>query len=142
MELTPENAKKFTTLHPRCGTSFLFIVMIVAIIIFSCIDFVVPTPETLWGKLVLKLFLRVGLMPVIASLSYELQRYSSKHLNNFLFVYSLFPDFLCKELRHRNRICHSWKLLLLQLKYLWERKWKMLQKYWNRVYIIEEDLAK
>src|SRR3712207_1414676 len=60
MELTPENAKKFTTLHPRCGTSFLFIVMIVAIIIFSCIDFVVPTPETLWGKLVLKLFLRVG----------------------------------------------------------------------------------
>lgn len=91
VELTPENAKKFTTLHPRCGTSFLFIVMIVAIIVFSCIDFAVPTPETLWGKLALKLFLRVGLMPVIASLSYELQRYSSKHLNNFFVRLLSFP---------------------------------------------------
>lgn len=50
------------------------------------------------GKISLEIILRVGLMPVIASLSYELQRYSSKHLNNFLFVYSLFPDFLCKRI--------------------------------------------
>lgn len=91
MELTPENAKKFTTLHPRCGTSFLFIVMLVAIIAFSCIDFLVPTPETLLAKLALKLILRVGLMPLIASLSYELQRYSSKHLDHFFVRLLSFP---------------------------------------------------
>lgn len=84
MELTPENAKTFTTLHPRCGTSFLFIVMFVAIIVFSMIDFALPTPTTMLGKIALKILLRVVLMPVIASLSYEIQRYSSKHLDNFL----------------------------------------------------------
>lgn len=82
MELTPENAKKFTTLHPRCGTSFLLIVMLIAIIVFSIIDFIVPTPTTFLGKIAIKLVLRVGLMPLIAGISYEIQRYSSKHLDN------------------------------------------------------------
>lgn len=83
MELTPENAKKFTTLHPRCGTSFLLIVMLIAIIVFSIIDYIVPTPTTFLGKLFIKLVLRVGLMPLIAGISYEIQRYSSKHLDKF-----------------------------------------------------------
>ena len=82
MDLTPENAKKFTTLHPRCGTSFLFIVMFIAIIVFSVIDFALPVPTTIVGKFLLKVVLRVVLMPVIASLAYELQKYSSSHLNN------------------------------------------------------------
>ncbi len=82
MNLTPENAKKFTTLHPRCGTSFLFIVMFIAIIVFSVIDFALPVPTTIVGKFLLKVVLRVVLMPVIASLAYELQKYSSCHLNN------------------------------------------------------------
>lgn len=82
MELTPENAKKFTTLHPRCGTSFLFIVMFIAIIVFSVIDFALPVPETLAGKFLLKVVLRIFLMPIIASLAYELQKYSSCHLKN------------------------------------------------------------
>ena len=82
MELTPENAKKFTTLHPRCGTSFLFIVMFIAIIVFSVIDFLLPIPTSIFAKFLSKVVLRVVLMPVIASLSYELQKYSSCHLNN------------------------------------------------------------
>lgn len=91
MELTPENAKKFTTLHPRCGTSFLFIVMFIAIIVFSIIDFILPVPATLFGRFLLKVVLRVLLMPLIASLSYELQRYSSKHLDNPLIKLISFP---------------------------------------------------
>lgn len=82
MELTPENAKKFTTLHPRCGTSFLLIVMLIAIIVFSAIDFIFPTPTTVIGRIGLKVLLRVILMPIIAGISYEIQRYSSKHLDN------------------------------------------------------------
>lgn len=82
MELTPENAKKFTTLHPRCGTSFLFIVMFIAIIVFSVIDFILPVPSNLFYKFLLKVVLRILLMPLIASLSYELQKYSSTHLDN------------------------------------------------------------
>lgn len=91
MELTPENAKKFTTLHPRCGTSFLFIVMFIAIIVFSVIDFILPTPSSLFFKFLLKVVLRVLLMPLIASLSYELQKYSSCHLNNPFIKLISFP---------------------------------------------------
>ncbi|WP_288875897.1 DUF1385 domain-containing protein [uncultured Fusobacterium sp.] len=82
LELTPANAKQFTTLHPRCGTSFLLIVMLIAIIVFSTLDFIFPTPVTIVGKLSLKVGLRVLLMPLIAGISYEIQRYSAKHLDN------------------------------------------------------------
>lgn len=91
LELTPENAKKFTTLHPRCGTSFLLIVMFIAIIVFSTIDFIFPTPTTVAGKILVKVLLRVLLMPLIAGISYEIQRYSSKHLDNPIIKAIAFP---------------------------------------------------
>lgn len=91
MELTPENAKKFTTLHPRCGTSFLLIVMLIAIVVFSIIDFVFPTPTTIVTRIGLKVLLRVILMPLIAGISYEIQRYSSKHLDNKCIKALAFP---------------------------------------------------
>ncbi|WP_320046011.1 DUF1385 domain-containing protein [uncultured Ilyobacter sp.] len=81
LELTPENAKQYTTLHPRCGTSFLLIVMLCSIFVFSIADFIIPTPVTMWGRIGLKAVLRVLFMPAIAGLSYEFQRYSSKNLH-------------------------------------------------------------
>lgn len=82
-ELNADNAEKYTTLHPRCGTSFLLIVMLTAIIVFSVIDFILPVPHTLLGKIGLKVVLRIGFMPLIAGISYELQRYSSNHLDKW-----------------------------------------------------------
>lgn len=84
LELTPENAKKFTTLHPRCGTSFLLIVMFIAIIVFTSLDFMLPPPTSFVTKLFTKVILRVLFMPLIAGISYELQRYTSNHLDNWL----------------------------------------------------------
>lgn len=84
LELTPENAKKFTTLHPRCGTSFLLIVMFIAIIVFTGLDFILPPPTSFVTKLFTKVILRVLFMPLIAGISYELQRYTSNHLDNWL----------------------------------------------------------
>ncbi len=81
MELTPENAKKYTTLHPRCGTSFLLIVMFCSILTFMLLDFILPTPTTLVAKLGLRVVLRVAFMPLIAGISYEFQRYTSKNLD-------------------------------------------------------------
>ncbi|MGL5055599.1 MAG: DUF1385 domain-containing protein [Fusobacteriaceae bacterium] len=83
LDLNVENAKGFTTLHPRCGTSFLLIVMLVAIVVFSSIDMILPVPSSLLQKIGMKVLLRVILMPLIAGISYELQRYSSRHLDNF-----------------------------------------------------------
>lgn len=82
LDLTPENAKKFTTLHPRCGTSFLLIVMFIAIIVFTALDFILPPPTSLTMKILTKVVLRVLFMPLIAGISYELQRYTSNHLDN------------------------------------------------------------
>ncbi|MBC2855850.1 MAG: DUF1385 domain-containing protein [Cetobacterium sp.] len=83
LELTPENAKKYTTLHPRCGTSFLLIVMFIAIIVFSTLDFILPQPTSFTTKIMTKVILRVLFMPLIAGISYELQRYSSKNLDKW-----------------------------------------------------------
>lgn len=83
MDLTVENAKSFTTLHPRCGTSFLLIVMLIAIVVFTTLDFILPPPTTFTMKLLTKVVLRVLFMPLIAGISYEIQKYSSNHLDNF-----------------------------------------------------------
>ena len=91
LELTPENAKKFTTLHPRCGTSFLLIVMLISIIVFSCMDFILPVPKDMVQKIIIKVVLRVIMMPVIAGISYELQRYSSNHLDRCWVKLVAFP---------------------------------------------------
>lgn len=81
-ELNAENAKKYTTLHPRCGTSFLFIVMMISILVYSIADNFIPQPDSLLMKQLLKVVVRIGFMPVIAGISYEIQRYSSKNLKN------------------------------------------------------------
>ena len=102
LELTPENAKKFTTLHTRCGTSFLFIVMFIAIIVFSVIDFMLPIPTNLFTKFLLKVVVRILLMPVIASLAYELQKYSSCHLNNPLIKLISLPGLALQKITTRE----------------------------------------
>ena len=74
VELTPENADKYSTLHPRCGTSFLLIVMMLSIVVFSLIPKDWPFIDKFLSRLVL--------MPLIAGLSYEFIKLSSKKMNN------------------------------------------------------------
>jgi uncharacterized protein YqhQ len=73
LEITPENAKPFTTLHPRCGTSFLFSIMILSILVFMLFG----RPETLGERL-----LRFAGVPFIAGLGFEFIRFSGKHADN------------------------------------------------------------
>lgn len=69
-ELTVENVKKQPRLHPRCGTNFMFLIMIVSILIFSL---------TGWGSLLERLLLRIILIPVVTGVSYELIRFLGKN---------------------------------------------------------------
>ena len=80
--LNLKNAKKFSTLHKRCGTSFIIVVLIFAIIIFSFI-----TSDNAF----VKIGLRILLVPVIASLSYEFIRIGAKHPKNLLFQVFILP---------------------------------------------------
>ncbi|MFN7992170.1 MAG: DUF1385 domain-containing protein [Bryobacteraceae bacterium] len=70
-----ENAQSFTTFHPRCGTSFLLVVMIVSMVVYTLIPF---------SGFALKLLSRVVLLPVIAGISYELIRFAAKRRGSFL----------------------------------------------------------
>jgi uncharacterized protein YqhQ len=69
-ELTVANVEKYKTLHLRCGTSFLLIVLVVSIFVFA----IVGRPE--WFLLVLS---RIVLVPLIAGISYEIIRYAGRH---------------------------------------------------------------
>jgi uncharacterized protein YqhQ len=73
-ELTVENARTKSTLHPRCGTSFLLFVMAISILVFSLI------PST--AHFAVKFGARVVLIPLIAGLAYEIIRFSARHLTN------------------------------------------------------------
>jgi uncharacterized protein YqhQ len=78
-ELTVENVREQTTVHKRCGTSFLLIVMFVSVLFFM---FIVV------GNIWLRMILRILLIPVIAGLSYEFIRYAGSHDNKVVSVLS------------------------------------------------------
>ena len=67
--LCPENAEEFYTLHPRCGTSFLVFVLIISLLLFSFLG---------WPNLALRILSRILLIPVIASISFELLRWAGR----------------------------------------------------------------
>ncbi|WP_346939667.1 DUF1385 domain-containing protein [uncultured Clostridium sp.] len=69
IELTTENAKKFERLHPRCGTNFLFLVMVISIIIFSF---------TGWQSIGQRVVSRVLLLPIVSGVTYEVIKWLGK----------------------------------------------------------------
>ena len=73
-ELTVENARRHTRLHPRCGTAFLMVVFVIAILVFSLVG-----NPALW----LKTLSRLLLLPVIAGISYEALRFSGRSFDRW-----------------------------------------------------------
>ncbi len=73
-DLTVENARTKSTLHPRCGTSFLMFVMAISILVFSLVPSTMP--------FAVKFLARVVLIPLIAGLAYEVIRFSARHLDS------------------------------------------------------------
>ncbi len=71
-ELTVKNVKQFSRFHPRCGTSFLFIVLLLSIFVFSFLQ----------GPLIVKLVGRILLLPVIAGVGYEMIKLSGRFQTN------------------------------------------------------------
>ncbi len=93
-ELTVANARKHTCIHPRCGTSFLMVVIVLSILLFS----LVPASWPLWAKAVS----RIVLLPLIAGLSYEFIRYSAKKRGNAVIEALILPGLLLQRLTTRE----------------------------------------
>ena len=93
-ELTVENVRKYSCLHPRCGTSFLLIVMLISIVIFSLIP-------KLW-PFYLKAGSRVVLLPVIAGVSYEILKWTAKHDSTPIVKFLISPGLALQRLTTRE----------------------------------------
>ena len=85
LPLTVENVRKQTRLHPRCGTSFLFVVMIVSILVFSIATPILRPITPVFDSGVLNALVRVVLklllLPIVVSISYEFNRLVGRHDN-------------------------------------------------------------
>jgi uncharacterized protein YqhQ len=81
-ELNVNDVKKYSTLHPRCGTSFIFIVLVISILVFS-----------LLGKqtLLLRIAYRIAIIPLIAGISYEILKLSAKNINKTFVKWAVMP---------------------------------------------------
>jgi uncharacterized protein YqhQ len=73
--VTIPNAQTFTTFHPRCGTSFLLVVMVISMIVYTLVPY---------QSFAMKLASRIILLPVITGLSYELIRFAARRRGSFL----------------------------------------------------------
>ena len=92
-DLTVDNVRKHTTLHPRCGTAFLLLVVLIAILVFLALGH-----PPLWIRIVS----RIALLPVIAGISYEVLRIHGRYAGNRLLKVLLGPGLLLQMLTTRR----------------------------------------
>jgi uncharacterized protein YqhQ len=92
-ELTVENARPFPRLHPRCGTSFLLIVVVVSIFVFAFVGL-----HPLWWRILSRMLL----MPLVAGLAYEILKFSARHLESPWFRWLIVPGLLLQKLTTRE----------------------------------------
>ena len=92
VELTVDEVRKYSRIHPRCGTSFLFITMIAAIIVLTIVGAIWNVG--FWQKFLI----RILFIPVIASLAYEFQRVTAKHLDSPFFRAMAVPGMLLQRM--------------------------------------------
>ena len=98
LPLTVENVRAQSTLHPRCGTTFLIVVILVSILVGSAVTpLLLPTADGLEAQL-LTLAIRIGLLPPIAAISYELQRLSARYCTTGPLQVLLWPGFLFQKI--------------------------------------------
>lgn len=85
LDLNVENAKKCTRFHPRCGTSFIFVVLIFSIIFYTIIAKIFPV---IAAERILWLILKLVFLPIIMGICYEFIRYAGRHDNLFVKIVS------------------------------------------------------
>ena len=92
-ELTVENARGYSRLHPRCGTSFLLIVVIVSIFVFALVGL-----HPLWWRVLSRMLL----MPLVAGIAYEILKFSARNLESPWLHWLVVPGLLLQKLTTRE----------------------------------------
>lgn len=90
LDLVPENLNKHTTIHPRCGTSFILVVLVTSIVVFCFLG---------WqSNILIRVIERLLLLPVVAGIAYEIIRYAGKHKESRLLRTLTAPGLLLQRL--------------------------------------------
>ena len=104
-ELTVENVRGCSRVHDRCGTTFLFLVMIVSILVFSVVNVVISTLGIYTANDKLNALIRIGfkilMLPVVAGVSYEILRLLSKTKSKIFYIFKI-PGLLLQRLTTRE----------------------------------------
>lgn len=106
-ELTVENARAHTTLHPRCGTSFLLIVMVVSILVFALLG---------EGSLFYRVWSRIAVFPIVAGLGYEFIKFSGKYYGKAWARWLIAPGLYLQKLTTREPDDDQLEIALTALK--------------------------
>jgi len=121
-KLIVENARKYSTLHPRCGTAFLMIVIIISIFLFSFIPLIV---QAVYPGIVNFLFpfkrmvyfgARILLLPVVAGISYEILKFGAKHQENAFFRALTIPGLWIQKITTKQPNKNQLEVALFALK--------------------------
>jgi uncharacterized protein YqhQ len=91
--LDMESVKNCSTAHARCGTAFIFIVLIIAIFVFALVG-----RPTLW----IRILSRLALIPVIAAIGYEIMKFGAGHINNKIVRVLLAPGLMLQAITTRE----------------------------------------
>ena len=125
-KLSIGNVKKLTTIHPRCGTSFLLIVFIVSILAFSILPSLIIFyyPHFLklnyWVRKGVLIPARILLIPFIAGISYEILKYSDRHQGNMLFKIISMPGMALQKITTQEPNKKQMEVAIYSLKGLLE----------------------
>lgn len=106
LELTPQNAQQFTTLHPRCGTSFLMFVIILSWLIYSLLG---------WPTLFWRIASRLILVPLIAGLSYELLQWAGRSSSTVVKILSM-PGLALQKLSTKEPTLEQLEVAIVAMK--------------------------
>jgi uncharacterized protein YqhQ len=110
VELTPENAQLFSRFHPRCGTSFLLIVMLLSIVVFTML----PKPTTIALRL-----LRFSFIPVIAGVAFEAVRLSARFSGNPVVAWLIRPGLDLQRLTTREPSLEQLEVAIAAMNAVW-----------------------
>ena len=132
-DLTVENAQSFPTQHPRCGTSFLFIIMIVAIFSFAVLDTVMIyyIGEL---KVWMRLAYHIPFIPIVAGMGYEVLKLTAKHRDNIFFRALAKPGLWLQNITTKQPDDEQVEVALKALEVAFGDD---LEKYTGKIYVAE-----
>lgn len=116
--LTVENARAKTTLHPRCGTTFLVMVALVSILVFTAIGGFLPKISTgkVWLDNVIFFIEKLPFLPLIAAVTFEIQRVFAKYCTTGPLRALLWPGFLVQKITTIEPDDHQLEVALASLR--------------------------